>query len=76
MPDMIHVTNCPCCGAMAQAIDHGDHTGWRAVRPEPLHEDIVELCDLLGLFSGAQPRSPREVMRRCLDELRRRNNGG
>jgi hypothetical protein len=34
-----------------------------------LFEDIARLCRAVGIFDGAQDRSPHEVMVRCIERL-------
>jgi hypothetical protein len=45
--------------------------GTKASSPELLmQDDLRDLLDALGMFSGAQPRSPHEVMRSAIERAR------
>ena len=68
--DMIHVTSCPCCGAMAQAIaceGAPNVTGYRhvdlaGVTPLEMFNDMSELLRILDLGDHARPESAHQVM--------------
>ena len=39
---------------------------------ELMHDDLRDLLDALGMFSGARPQAPHEVMREAIAEVTRR----